>query len=94
VTARRMCYSDGAAQGMRNEVILMDKAGFRRYEQAVAEREHTSKELYDAEVALHDARQAGVDSWIAAASEHLHRAVLHDMAARRAVDEIVEVSAA
>ena len=31
--------------------------------------------LYDAEVALHHARQTHVDEWISAASERLHTAV-------------------
>lgn len=42
---------------------------------------HTSDEsaparaLYDAEVALHIARQAGVDAWVRAAADRLHDAV-------------------
>jgi hypothetical protein len=31
--------------------------------------------LYDAEVNLHQARQSGVDTWISAAYDLLHRAV-------------------
>jgi hypothetical protein len=31
--------------------------------------------LYDAEIALHVARQTGVDSWVAAAYERLHVAI-------------------
>jgi hypothetical protein len=37
--------------------------------------------LFDAECALHVARQSHVDAWIAAASDRLHEAVLeHDQA--------------
>jgi hypothetical protein len=31
--------------------------------------------LYDAECAVHAARQTGVDAWVAAASDALHRAL-------------------
>jgi hypothetical protein len=47
-----------------------------RYEQAVAARAHAAHALYEAELALHDARQTGVDEWMLAASNHLHVAVL------------------
>jgi hypothetical protein len=40
--------------------------------------------LYDAEIALHIARQTGVDSWVAAAYDRLHLAVEDDRASRRA----------
>jgi hypothetical protein len=40
--------------------------------------------LYDAEVALHIARQTGVDSWVAAAYDRLHLAIDEHRAARRA----------
>jgi hypothetical protein len=40
--------------------------------------------LYDAEIALHIARQTGVDSWVAAAYDRLHLAVEDDQASRRA----------
>lgn len=32
--------------------------------------------LYDAEIALHIARQTGVDSWVAAAYDRLHVAIV------------------
>ena len=32
--------------------------------------------LYDAECALHAARQSRIDAWIAAAADHLHQAVI------------------
>jgi hypothetical protein len=41
-----------------------------------------ARALYDAEIALHIARQTGVDHWVSAAYEHLHRAVLAHAAAR------------
>ena len=36
--------------------------------------------LYDAEVALHIARQTGVDAWVAAAYDRLHLAVCQHLA--------------
>ena len=35
-----------------------------------------ARRLYDAEVALHIARQTGVDAWIRAAADRLHEAVV------------------
>jgi hypothetical protein len=40
-----------------------------------------ARRLYDAEVALHIARQTRVDSWIRAAYDHLHLAVVEHVAA-------------
>jgi hypothetical protein len=47
---------------------------------AAAAEKHRALEIararvYDAECALHAARQTHVDAWIAAAAEHLHRAL-------------------
>ena len=36
----------------------------------------TAAHLYDAETALHVARQTGVDAWVAAAYDRLHEAVV------------------
>ncbi len=44
----------------------------------------TAISLYDAEAALHIARQTGVDTWIKAAADRLHEAV---EAHRRAVTQ-------
>jgi hypothetical protein len=41
--------------------------------------------LYDAECALHAARQTGVDAWISAAADHLHEAALELDAAESAL---------
>lgn len=38
--------------------------------------EGASRRLYDAEVALHIARQTGVDEWVTAAADRLHDAVV------------------
>lgn len=38
--------------------------------------EQAARRLYDAETALHAARQTAVDAWIAAAADGLHEAVL------------------
>ena len=53
----------------------------RTYEQAVAAMDNAAHALYNAEVALHDAHQTHVDDWIAAAQDHLHRAVAEHSAA-------------
>jgi hypothetical protein len=34
-----------------------------------------ARRVYDAELALHAARQSGIDQWVAAASERLHAAL-------------------
>lgn len=44
-------------------------------------RDNAARALYDAEVALHAARQTQVDEWIRAASDRLHEAVLRYEAA-------------
>jgi hypothetical protein len=36
----------------------------------------TARRMYEAEVALHAARQAHVDQWVAAAYDRLHEAVI------------------
>jgi len=44
--------------------------------------ERAASDLHRAEIALHDARQTGVDCWISAAADHLHLAVVAYEAAR------------
>ena len=39
------------------------------------------RQLFRAEQALHDARQTGVDQWIAAAADRLHEALLRQQRA-------------
>lgn len=41
----------------------------------------TARRLYDAEIALHIARQTGVDAWISAAYDRLHEAIAAHTAA-------------
>jgi hypothetical protein len=44
---------------------------------AVDDSRHAAAEhVYDAECALHAAHQAGIDAWVAAASEDLHAALV------------------
>jgi hypothetical protein len=45
--------------------------------------DRAARELYDAEVALHAARQTGIDSWVAAAANQLHRAIVRHNSAER-----------
>lgn len=40
-----------------------------------------ARRLYEAELALHAAREAGIDAWVASAYEKLHRAVAEHRAA-------------
>jgi hypothetical protein len=40
-----------------------------------------ARRLYDAEIALHIARQSGVDAWISAAYDRLHEAIAAHAAA-------------
>jgi len=47
-----------------------------RYQEAFARKRAACGGLYDAEIALHAARQSDVDDWVQAASEHLHMALL------------------
>ena len=47
--------------------------------------EQAAQHLYDAECALHIARQTRVDAWITAAADHLHLAVLELDAADNAL---------
>jgi hypothetical protein len=42
-----------------------------------------ARHMYEAEIALHAARQSQVDAWVAAAYEHLHRAIAEHTAATR-----------
>jgi hypothetical protein len=52
-----------------DNVVSLRKVGPRDRVAAAAVR------VYDAEVALHIARQTGVDSWVAAAYDRLHEAM-------------------
>lgn len=51
------------------------------YQQAVAARDAAAHALYEAELAVHDANQTGVDAWISAAYRHLHEAIAQHSAA-------------
>lgn len=51
-----------------------------------SDRDSAALALYNAEVALHAARQTQVDEWIRAASDRLHEAVLHYEAATAGCD--------
>jgi hypothetical protein len=54
----------------------------------------TAVRLYDAEVALHCARQSEVDAWVKAACEKLHAAIeSHSVAVLRLADSLPRVVA-
>ena len=56
--------------------------------------EQAAQHLYDAECALHIARQTRVDAWITAAADHLHLAVLELDSADRALADTQQTRAA
>ena len=56
--------------------------------------EQAAQHLYDAECALHIARQTRVDAWITAAADHLHLAVLELDAADHALADTERTRAA
>jgi hypothetical protein len=58
------------------------------YERARAEYDAASVELYRSELALHDAHQSGVDAWVQAANDHLHRALMRHYRAQAALEPI------
>jgi hypothetical protein len=60
-----------------------------RYEHAVLARDAAARELFDTELALHDAHQSHDDRWITAASDHLHFAVVRHAQAVTAVAALV-----
>ncbi|MDT4944712.1 MAG: hypothetical protein QOH14_1445 [Pseudonocardiales bacterium] len=51
----------------------------------LAECEAAAAELYRCELALHDAHQSGVDSWVRAAGDHLHAVLLRHYRAEAAL---------
>ena len=53
-----------------------------------------ARRLYDAEAALHIARQTGVYAWIGAAYDRLHEAVADHIAAVGAYEGIAQVHSA
>jgi hypothetical protein len=70
---------------MTTDVTTMTPRGRRASAAAAADREAAAREaarrLYDAEIALHIARQTGVDAWISAAYDRLHEAIAAHTAA-------------
>jgi hypothetical protein len=51
----------------------------------LAECEAAAADLYRCELALHDAHQSRVDSWVRAAGDHLHAALLRHYRAEAAL---------
>jgi hypothetical protein len=58
-----------------------DSTSTRHYQHALEARNQAARDLYDAELALHDAHQTHVDHWIRAASDHLHAALARHLEA-------------
>jgi hypothetical protein len=63
------------------------------YQQAVAAKDVAARDLYRAELAVHDAHQTHVDQWIGAAHDRLHVAVSRYLAAESAVAALHRQSA-
>jgi hypothetical protein len=57
-------------------------------QQAIEEYQASCEDLYRHEIALHDANQTQVDSWIRAAADKLHDAVLRRDRAAAALDQL------
>jgi hypothetical protein len=53
-----------------------------------------AQHMYAAEVALHTARQSGVDSWVSAAYDRLHAAIAEHSVAARSSAQLAARSAA
>jgi hypothetical protein len=70
-------------------MIITATADQDRYEHAVMARDTAARELFDTELALHDAHQTHDDKWITAASDHLHLAVVRHARAVTAVAALV-----
>jgi hypothetical protein len=60
---------------MRTATATRSESAIKPSERSAISREKAAKRMYDAEVALHHARQTHVDAWIAAAYERLHEAI-------------------
>ncbi len=58
------------------------------YESYLADRNRTAHSLYEAELAVHDARQSHVDTWLQAANDHLHAAVMAYLEAEARLQEL------
>jgi hypothetical protein len=61
--------------------IVTYKSSTGRRAAALAARDRAAHRMYDAEVALHIARQTGVDAWVSAAYNRLHEAIAQHSAA-------------
>jgi len=70
-------------------MIITATADQDRYEHAVLARDAAAQELFETELALHDARGTHDDRWITAASDHLHLAVVRHAQAVNAVAALV-----
>jgi hypothetical protein len=57
-------------------------------EAALADCDRAAQAMYNAEVALHIAHQAQVDTWITATSDRLHEAILEHTRAVRVLDNL------
>ena len=57
-------------------------------QKAIEEYQASCEDLYRHEIALHDANQTQVDSWIQAAADKLHDAVVRRDRAAAALDQL------
>jgi hypothetical protein len=89
-TARTALWQAPPGKGITIKIISAT-AHQDRYEHAVLARDAAARELFETELALHDAHQTHVDSWITAASDHLHLAVVRHAQAVTAVAALVRL---
>lgn len=66
-------------------MTITETADLKYYERAIAAQGTAAREVFETELALHDAHQAHIDSWITAASDHLHTAILRHIEAQNLV---------
>jgi hypothetical protein len=67
-------YSGKRNTDLRSDGLMTAYLRAMRHDTSESHIADAARELFKAELALHDARMSGVDTWIAAAADHLHRA--------------------
>lgn len=66
-------------------MTITEAADLKTYQQAVEARDIAAHKVYETELALHDAHQSQMDSWITATSDRLHIALARHTATQVAL---------
>jgi hypothetical protein len=74
-------------------MTITEAADLNSYKLAVAARDTAALALYETELALHDAHQSQIDTWIAATSDRLHLAVARHIATENTLAALTRHSA-